>query len=125
MSDGEGIQYGQRTIEKSTLFGSNVTESGISVWEGVSDLTTSGSGTGDIENGRQETSIPCWRRSSEVKGTASSSNLGWEKERVDRGSKEKPAEGRMGKDQVTELTPVKPTRHVPRTYRGVSIPADI
>ena len=89
------VRLTQHTIEKSTPSGSNVTEFDISVWEEVNDLTTSGSGMGDIENGRHETSIPCWRRSSEVKGTASSSNIGWEKERVDRGSKEKP---------VTEMT---------------------
>ena len=79
----------RRTIENSTLFGSNL-EPGNLIWEGVNDFTTSGNGIGDIENGRQVTSIPCWCRSSGVKGTARSSNPGWEKERVDRGSKEKP-----------------------------------
>ena len=73
---------------KSTLLGLNVTKSGSSDWEGVNNLTTSGSGAGDIENGRQETLTPCWCRSFRVNGTASSSSFGWEKERVDRGSKE-------------------------------------
>jgi len=50
----------RRTIENSTLLASNVTESGSLDWEGTSDLTTFGSGIGDIENGRQETSSPCW-----------------------------------------------------------------
>lgn len=93
---GKGTESCQRTIEKSMLFGSNVTESDNSFSEGIEDLTTSGSGTGDIENGRQDISIPCWCRSSGVKGTASSSNLGWEKERLDRGSNEKPAVRKVG-----------------------------
>lgn len=52
-------RFSRRTIENSTLLASNVTESGSLDWEGTSDLTTFGSGMGDIENGRQETSSPC------------------------------------------------------------------
>lgn len=52
-------QFSRRTIENSTLLASNVTESGSLDWEGISDPTTFGSGIGDIENGRQETSSPC------------------------------------------------------------------
>ena len=77
-------------MEKSTLPRSNVTESWNLDWEKFSDLTTSGSEAGDIEYGRQETSRPCWCRSSGVKGTEIFSKSGCEKERVDRGSKEKP-----------------------------------
>ena len=45
----------------------------IQFWEG-SNLITSGIGTGDIENGIQEISMPYWCRSSGVKWNASSSN---------------------------------------------------
>ena len=86
----------RHTIEKPTLFGSNFVESGSLAWEGVNDSTISSNGTGEIENGRQEMSIPCWFLSSGVKGTASSSNLGWEKERVETGSEEKPVAGKNG-----------------------------
>ena len=73
----------RHTIEKSRLFGSNTVECGSPVWEGVNDLAISGNWMGDVKNGRQATSIPCCFRSSGVKGTASSSNPGWEKERVE------------------------------------------
>ena len=60
-------------------------------------------------------SIPCWCRSSEVKGTASSSNFGWEKERVDRGSKENPAVRKTCEDHASEFNAGKLTGHIPRT----------
>ena len=89
----EHKQSTQLTIEKSRLFGSNTVECGSSAWEGVNDLTISSNGTGDAKNGRQEMLIPCWFRSSGVKGTASSSNFGWEKERVEKGSRGMPIAG--------------------------------
>ena len=82
----QGEEYsrcGQRTIEKSTLFGSNVIESGNSIWEGVNDLKMFSNGMGDIENGRQAMSFPNWCRSSGVKGTASPSKPDAENERVE------------------------------------------
>lgn len=84
----EHSRSGQRTIENLTLFGSNVTESDNSIWEGDNDLTASGNGMGDIENGGQETLNPCWCRSLGVKGTASSSKRGSKKGGSDRWSEE-------------------------------------
>ena len=48
-----------RTIGKSTLLASNVTDSGSLHCEGVNDLRTFNNGTGDVENGRQVMSSPC------------------------------------------------------------------
>ena len=49
-----------------------------------------------------------------MNGTASSSKPGWEKERVDRGSEEKPEGGAEDEDRSREFDLVGLTRHIPR-----------
>ena len=87
-------------------------------------MTTSGNWMGDIENGTQETLNPCWRRSFELKGTASSSIIDWERGMIE-SHRESLQQGRPDEEHTSEFTMVGPTRHIPGARKLASMPAKV
>jgi len=73
---------------------------------------------GEIENGRQKTSIVCLCRASGFNGTECPSKLGWGRGSVD-GGKEN-LQVRPGEEHANELTVIQPTRG--RVHGLVSMP---